>query len=316
MNAPRKKPVGKPGKASANIPSAKVKKPVAGHVAKPDAAPAPPPEPFFYSEGEEFLWLEDAVKLEQGVGEDYASVRASVNKARSLVIHLMRQELAQNDLPRFKQPSKSDIATLRKWMALQTVKATGKVKDRLVRYEIMRAGQMADGEFIDDIATARNLKKKDRPEELNRERVKYLARFLVDHWCDVPPMNAPLHHHLPYPIGSYSLWFDLLKTDKLSDEFEWFDKDSKRWGGDAPLFDKTKPFYFLPPLCFLNENMRARFVADFLQRDHSDADMRPHAITNWVTKLGLKTASKPTITGINVTDIRDGKKRIKLVVVT
>lgn len=43
MNAPRKKPAGTPGKASANIPPAKAKKPVAVNVAQKEASPSPVP---------------------------------------------------------------------------------------------------------------------------------------------------------------------------------------------------------------------------------------------------------------------------------
>jgi len=281
-----KAPAGKPGKAPAKTSPAKAKKPVAGNVAKSDAMTAPLPEPFFYSEGEEFLWLEHAVRLEQGAGKDYASVRASVDKARSLVIHLMRREMAQDDLARFKKPSQSDNATLRKWMALQTVKATGSVEDRLVRYEISRAGQLADGKFFIDLGRALALKK--RPPVIDYERVQFVARFLVDNWCGAPGQ------------ARYDMWFRLLKTDE--------------WSGDdgAPLFDKSKSFYFLPPLAFLSENVRARFCADHLERDRNDADMRPRSIAKWVSRLCLKPALKPTITALN----KDAEGRIKLRVET
>jgi hypothetical protein len=282
LKAPRKKPAGKPGKASAKTSPAKAKKPVASNVALP--------EPLFYSDREEFLWLKDAVRLEQGAGEDYAPVRASVDKARSLVTHLMRREMAQDDLARFKKPSKHNDATLREWMALQDVKATGSAKDRLVGYEIEQARQRGDGKFFIKIGRALSLKK--RPPVIDYERVQLVARFLVDNWCN-PPGQA-----------SYAMWLRLLKTDEFSAD------------NGAPLFDKSKPFYFLPPLAFLSENVRARFCADYLGRDRNDADMKPHAITQWVTKLGLKAASRPRINGIKLCMVQDGKKLIKLDVVT
>jgi len=310
---------------------------VAGNLAKPDTTPASLLEPFFYSASEEFLWLEHALGLEQTEiiwnakrqvrtkkqdkelntqlanipdSADYLEVLQSRAKARSLVIHLMRQEMAQDKLPsrrrgesdaQFAKRMKVEYAKCRQQVALQTAKMTGNEEDRVTAYEIKRALQERDGDFLEKLIEALKLKK--RPKAIDWEKIEstvarskgkvsIVPRFLVDNWCGAPSQ------------ASYAMWFRLLKTDEYQ-------------GADgATLFDKTKPFYFLPPLCFLNENMRARFVADFLKRDQSDADMRAHAITNWVTKLGLKTASKPTITRINVVGIQDKKKLIKLVVVT
>jgi hypothetical protein len=67
-------------------------------VAQTEAAAAPSIEPLAYSQREKFLWLENAVRLEQGTGEDFALVRSSVSMARTILISLMRQEVSIDDL--------------------------------------------------------------------------------------------------------------------------------------------------------------------------------------------------------------------------
>jgi hypothetical protein len=245
----------------------------------------PSPDCLAYSRKESFGWLKGAAILETTTSEeqkyndplikDYCNVRKSEDLARTILIGLIRQEFSIDDLAKKRNEQGTvTMGSLRvdeKKQALRIVKTTGSVKNRTVSYAIDQAKQQGDVKFFVELGHALNLKQ--RPPEYDPQRISIVARFLVENWCRdnwfVGHVNV-----------DYSAWLGILSPDRK--------RDLGGWG-------KPNSFFFMPPLCFFDEERLAGFSEIVLGKG---TDITTKSITKWVSRLKLVRASHPKITAI------------------
>jgi len=211
---------------------------------------------------------------------DYCKARQSMDKARTILTCLLREEFSIDDLDK-KRNEKGQISCGgfridEKKLALRIAKTSGSLKDYFVGLAIETARQQNDLKFLKKLVT--NAESKKRPPVIDYQRISIVARFLVDYWCGVK--------------GEYDMWINLLETAKIGN-----------WSGTDGVFvwKKSQPIFFLPPLCFFSNGALARLCAFALGKMQSDSDTSATAIRKWVSRLQLEQAHTPKIQEVKET---------------
>ncbi len=200
------------------------------------------------------------------------------NYGRTLLICLLREEVSIDDLDKGRNEageiSVGEVRLDERKYALRIAKVSGTVDDWIVHFAITQANNKHDTAFF--IELGRALARKQRPPEIDYERIGIVPRFLVDYWCG---------EH-----GQYGMWLNQLAEANAGD-----------WRGNNVFVWKQAPNGLLmPPLCFFASSALATYCALELGKKQSDKDTSATAVRKWVSRLRLKTAGTPKIREVKV----------------
>jgi len=296
----KKKPSPKPDKK----PVAKAEKAATGKLAQREAAPAPRPLLWTYSQQEKFLWLKDAALLQKARGsyelsrslkadgeidaslspqiQDYFKVFKSRSVAGEILANRQRSELLPSDIrKRAENPPWNEWRPIAQKVALQQARAYGSVNFPDVRlaiadaqrYPATKAEAKSCAEFF--IKLGKALATKKRPKIIDYENPDFkLPAFLVLHWCG--DRRQVIYDNVAR----------LLESEKIGS-----------WRNGVFLWKKYEPVSFMPPLCFFSPKALGLFCAKAL--GESWGEKYAQNVRGWVSRLQLHQACTPEIRAIN-----------------
>jgi hypothetical protein len=252
------------------------------------------------AERREFLWVKESAELltrlkalpnENFIKEireaivshptqiaDYCGVWHSHKTASIILNCLLREEVSIDDLDKGRNErgeiSVGEVRLDERKFALRIAKVSGTVDDWIVHLAITKANNKHDTTFFIKLGSA--LARKQRPPEMDCERIGIVPRFLVENWCGV--------------YDHYGMWLDQLAEANVG-----------HWRGNKVfVWEQAPNCLLMPPLCFFASSALATFCALELGKKQSDKDTSATAVRKWVSRLRLEAACTPKIREVKV----------------